>query len=198
MPPKFPPAINEWLPAEPLSPPLPKWLAHSLGLNPWLTPEQFTQLAEETSDWAARRAEAMIGPTYGFEAVRRAAHNMVNSYISRLPPLPGKVAKPPGVRVPRERKPRVGKKATIEGLEEALRPTGLTPEQEEKLTDATLELIIDYRKRHKGAAPPTEWKQEQAMAVVAWADDDYRVKISEARGLEIVQKALGMYAQVRD
>lgn len=199
MTPEFPPLdINEWFPAKPPSPPIPKWLAHRLGLNPWLTTEERSELEAEFGDWAAHRAEALVPKSFGLDAVRRSAYNMLMPYISQLPQLPAEIVTPATERKRRERKPRIPSiRKEVEGLEKALRPTNLTPEQEEKLTDATLELVIDYRKRHKGAAPTTEWKKEQALAVVAWADDDYKVKISEEKGLEIVNKALVMFAPER-
>lgn len=181
--PKWPPDIYDWLPGDPtkLQPPLPNF-----SWNPsWLTQEQFAQLEEETSTWAARRAEAMVGPRAGFEVARRAAHSMLAPYLSRLPPLPEELAREEKKR--RVRKPR----------EERAAAGVLTTEQEEKLTRNALEDIIDYRKRHRGAAQTTEEKIELAKVVVAWAEHDYGVIITEAKGAEIVDKAIARFAPAR-
>lgn len=180
--PVFPPDPSEWRPGNPFEgePPAPRWL-----WNPWLTSEQMGTLEAETSTWAARRAEAMVGPRDGFETARRAAYHMLESYTSRLPPLP---AAPPRVRKPR--KPRLE-----EELGRVLAPRELTPELEASLTDAALEEAVRIRERHR--RPPTEAeKTELARAVAAWAEEQ-GITITEAKGVEIINKALARFAPAR-
>lgn len=173
--PKWPPDIDEWLPGDPTrgEPPLPRF-----SWNPsWLTTEQFTQLEEETSTWAARRAEAMVGPRAGFQTVRRAAHSMLESYISRLPPLPEVIA--PAERKRRVRKPR-------EEMAEELAPLVgvLTPEIE---ADLTAKVVTQLHEKRRPVN--IQFQQTLAQSVRAWAEGK-RVIVSEEEAVRIVKSAI--------
>lgn len=172
--PKWPPDIEEWLPGDPTrgQPPLPRF-----SWNPsWLTTEQFTQLEEETSTWAARRAEAMVGPRAGFQMVRRAAHGMLDSYISRLPPLPEVAEKVERKR--RERRPRVPT------ITEELAVGVLTPEIEADLTAKVVTQLYEKRR-------PVNIQFQQTLAenVRAWAEVK-GVIVSEEEAVRIVKSAV--------
>lgn len=180
--PRFPPQWSDFAPGNPFEGglPLPNFLT-----NPWLTQEQFTQVEAESGYWAAKRAESMVPRTAGFETLRRAARSMIGPYLSRLPLLP---------EVPLEkkrvRKPKVGLAKEIAPLVGVL-----TPEQEEELADAVLEDIIDYKRRYRGMMPDIEGKMNLAKAVVDWAEDNYGATISEAKGIEIVDKAIARISE---
>lgn len=191
--PAFPPKWSDFAPGNPFKrePPIPRFF-----FNPWLTSEQASTMEVESGHWAARRAEAMISPADGFEVARRLARSMYESMKARSLAIP---IAPPPIAAP-TKKAKAGKKAKrleIDLGEELAPLVGiLTAEQDESLTDSALEEIINYKQRHRGAPMPAEAQAELAMAVVDWASEA-GAKIGEAKGKEIVKKALSRLAPVK-
>lgn len=180
--PVFPPDPAEWRFGNPYNgePPLPRWMWNPVR---WLIPEQREFIERESGHWATQRSEAMTSPADGFEVCRRLARQMYESMKARALaiPLPAVSIEP----IPGKERRRREKKAKIEEeLEEALAPK-LTPEIEEALVGSALDLLA-FRKR-----PPTsKEKDELIKTVIVWAEESYKIIISEDKAREIVNRAI--------
>jgi hypothetical protein len=172
--PEFPPIWRDWAPGNPfeLEPPFPRFT-----WNP-LTPEQMAELESTYGRWAARRTLAMISPSETFETAKRITESMYESYKARalawLPPAPPKVR--------RERKPKAAPE--FEELEKALKPTTLTPEIEANLI---ARVIADMGRSKKPLT--TEYQMTLARSVMAWAETDYGLSLTEEQAVRMVKEA---------
>lgn len=79
--PRFPPVIQEWLPAPPPFLPVPRF-----ALNPWLTldPAERQRLAQQYGAWAVAHSESLVPERLGVPTLEQVASARLSGILTRL------------------------------------------------------------------------------------------------------------------